>query len=210
MGDETSFTTSKRFGSRENSNVATRPTLSVTFTNPVAVTLVSFTGTESKSGILLNWETVAEYNNAFFIIEHSIDGTTFNSIGKVNGAGTSSLHHFYQFTHQGILEGQHYYRLVQTDMNGLTHYSNVLSILVKNMHLQLSITPNPVANVINIGFTGILTGTSFMIINSSGIPVKSGTLPGNQLVVDGIPAGFYMLRLFRSDNEILSGLFIKQ
>ena len=76
-GDETIATTARRYGSREYPVLANRPRLTVTYNSPAPVILTSFKGLEVGRDILLKWETSAEYNNAFFVVQHSLDGVTF-------------------------------------------------------------------------------------------------------------------------------------
>ena len=213
MGDESGSTTAKRFGSREHSEpvgTQSRPRLSVTYNNPVPVTLVSFSALEAKTGISLRWQTSAEYNNAFFNIEHSLDGTSFTSIGRINGAGSSAIIHSYQYLDKGVDVGKHYYRLAQTDINGTIHYSNIISITSKTEHLQLVISPNPVNNWLNISSLRSSGGLSYTIINSTGRLLRQGMFYSNQILVSDIPPGFYMLQIIDANGRIRSGLFIKQ
>lgn len=68
----------------------------------------------------LRWETAGEINNDYFTIEKSVDGIYFQEIAQVNGAGTSSEHHVYSFTDNEVQGQSVYYRLRQTDFNGVS------------------------------------------------------------------------------------------
>lgn len=210
MGDESTFTTARGYGSRENSVITNRPKLSVTYVNPAPVTLVSFNASEISSGISLTWLTAAEYNNSYFSIERSTNGINFTPIARIDGVGTSTTPHSYQYIDRAVSMGQNFYRLVQTDVNGSPHYSNIVSILAKSKHLQLSISPNPVTNLLNIGSVINSNGLKYSIINAAGTTVKSGQLIGTRVMVSDIPAGFYMIRLVNPSGQTLSGIFLKQ
>jgi hypothetical protein len=96
--------------------------------NPLPVELLSFTGEKSGKEVALNWETASELNNDYFIIERATDETGFTEIGRVDGNGTSTQLHAYAFTDQDPVEGNNYYRLRQTDFNGMFEYSNSVAI----------------------------------------------------------------------------------
>jgi hypothetical protein len=128
----------------------------------------------------------------------------------VKGAGTSTLLHSYQFTHQAITEGKHFYRLGQTDLDGAVHYSPVVSVMSKDKHLQITINPNPVKDVINLGEIAIASSATYSIINASGTIVQQGYLQSNLIMTNALAKGFYMLRINKPGSESLSGLFLKQ
>lgn len=210
-GSESGLRTTNRFASKDNPNGSITPKLSVTYIGGAApVTLSKFNASETKQGVLLNWQTSSEYNNAYFSVEYSTDGVIFSSIGKVKGSGSSTLVHDYQFTHQGISEGKHFYRLAQTDFDGSSHTSSIISVISKNRHLQISISPNPVKNMITLGGIVITPSTTYSIINSSGVIVQKGSLQSIQIITDGLANGFYMLRINKPGSKTLSGLFLKQ
>src|SRR5690606_7951372 len=73
--------------------------------NPLPVELISFKGAAAGQGIALDWETASEKNNAFFSVQHSKDGRNFESVGYVEGNGTSAMAHQYAFTHTQPVKG---------------------------------------------------------------------------------------------------------
>lgn len=75
-------------------------------------------GEELSIGVMLNWSTSSEKENAMFIIERSEDGIQFTNIGAVKGAGNSSMHKDYSFLDNSKTKEQYYYRLRQIDYNG--------------------------------------------------------------------------------------------
>ncbi|GLR19464.1 T9SS type A sorting domain-containing protein [Portibacter lacus] len=112
------------------------------------VTFESFTGRkESYNSVNLNWTTGTELNNEKFIIERSVNGEDFKSIGVVNGSGTSSTELNYSFTDRNPDEGYNYYRLKQFDFDGQFFYSNIIAInFAANGFKGVSIFPNPTSN----------------------------------------------------------------
>ena len=95
----------------------------------IPVELVSFTSSIINSSINLNWITATELNNSGFEIEKSTDNTSWNKIGFVNGNGTSTEVHNYNFTDQNPFVGTSYYRLKQIDLDGTSEYSNIVEVI---------------------------------------------------------------------------------
>ena len=82
---------------------------------PLPVSLVSLTAERTSDGALIRWETAAEINNAFFLIQKSSNMADWEDAGMVEGLGTSSVGKTYSFTDA---QPQTYYRLMQVDFDG--------------------------------------------------------------------------------------------
>lgn len=91
------------------------------------IELLSFSSSLNKDEqVELIWETLSEYNNSHFDIEHSSDGFNFENIGRVSGAGHSSNSRNYEFLHSLPNQGLNYYRLKQVDYDGNYEYLNTI------------------------------------------------------------------------------------
>ncbi len=111
----------------------------------IPVELVSFTATSIDDGILLNWITATETNNAGFTIERGVDSENFSEIGFVGGKGTTTEPTVYSYLDNSAKQGTYYYRLKQTDYDGTFKYLNVVSVDVampKKFALEQNY-PNP-------------------------------------------------------------------
>jgi len=74
------------------------------------------------------WETETETNNDYFGLQRSFNGVDFKEIAIIAGAGTSSFAHRYDFFDNTVGNSLIvYYRLLQTNYNGATTQSNVIS-----------------------------------------------------------------------------------
>lgn len=107
------------------------------------IELVSFNAVTVGNMVQLNWETATEIENDFFTIERSADGETFSALKVIDGAGNSSQPKEYQTVDMQPLSGVSYYRLKQTDFNGMYSHSDVVSVTVNKEEL-FTISPNPV------------------------------------------------------------------
>lgn len=99
--------------------------------------------------VLINWSTATEENNSYFTIEESEDGTSFEPVGEVEGAGNSSERINYQFIHNAAREDVVlYYRLKQTDYNGTSKTFQMIALPVDETkpEFEVSIARNPVTN----------------------------------------------------------------
>lgn len=92
----------------------------------------------------INWTTVSEDNNDFFTVEKSKDGETFEEVGTIDGAGTTQSAQVYAFIDRSPYSGVSYYRLKQTDFDGMFSYSDFQTVFIETALSDLSIYPNPV------------------------------------------------------------------
>lgn len=207
--DETGSRNTKKFASRNNPTSAETPSLSVTYTAATPVTLAFIKAAEVKQGVLVSWQTQTEFNNAFFLVEHSTNGTSFSSIGKVNGAGSSNNVNNYKFIHQGVIQGNHYYRLAQTDINGQISYSSIVQVPVRSKHKELVISPNPVTDIISLRGFKVDDKAVYTILNASGAKVLTGKLASLQINVNHLPSGYYTISL-NNGEEAFYGKFLKK
>ncbi len=96
---------------------------------PLPITLLSFSVTTCRGeAVCINWETASEVNNDFFTLERSKDAIQFQSIARLKGNGNSNEQLSYSFVDDLPYTGVSYYRLKQTDYNGVYTYSNIETI----------------------------------------------------------------------------------
>ena len=120
-------------------------------TLPIELTL--FTATlNNNNTVALKWETASELNNDYFTVEHSANGEYFETIGRVDGQGTTTDYNEYSSTDEYPVQGINYYRIGQTDFNGSQIFSQVRTVdvdLIKT-GIKLLISPNPASSKANI------------------------------------------------------------
>lgn len=107
-------------------NMKEHSVASLTVYMPIVISL--WEATNLDNSVLLEWSTASEENNDYFTIERSFNGVSWVAIGKVNGAGTTTVENYYSFEDKKPVEGISYYRLKQTDYNGDYSYSSVKCI----------------------------------------------------------------------------------
>lgn len=114
---------------------------------PLPVELTAFTGTADANNMaLLHWSTATEHNTAYFTIERSPDGIAFAKANQVTAAGTSSQPLDYQWPDPQRLTQLTYYRLRQTDRDGVVHYSGTVALRpALRLARQAEVYPSPSA-----------------------------------------------------------------
>ena len=100
--------------------------------NAMPLTLTEFTGQFlPTNSVMLNWNTMVEINTAYFTIQRSSDGISFQDIAQVNSksSDTSSVYELnYTYTDHAPLSGTSYYRLLITDKDGTTTHSEIVQL----------------------------------------------------------------------------------
>ena len=107
--------------------------------------------------VVLDWTTASETNNDYFEIQRSFDSKNYYSIGKVDGAGTTTFQTSYRYTDEAfnyILADATtvYYRLKQVDLDGVYNFSEVRTLKLNTTEPSLSIYPNPASEEVSINF----------------------------------------------------------
>ena len=136
-----------------NNNIAGDPAITlflmeIQYTNIpkelLPVELTSFTALVQEGQAVLRWETASELNNAGFEVQQLVEGS-FQTIGFVDGAGTTNEAQTYSFRTGTLAAGQHDFRLKQIDFDGTFAYSDVASVDVSfaGAAVMQAAHPNP-------------------------------------------------------------------
>jgi hypothetical protein len=105
--------------------------------------LVDFNAEESKDGIVISWQMLAENNVDVFIVEKSADGIHFSEASRTSSLGSSTNPHFYSVTDKNPAEGQNYYRLLKRTLDGQEEISEMLSVNYSGSSILCESFPNP-------------------------------------------------------------------
>jgi hypothetical protein len=166
------------------------------------VELTSFSAFAKNDDVELIWETSSEINNSHFEIQHSIDGRIFETIGQVQGLGTSNYGKQYQFTHNNPVRGNNYYRLHQVDFDGKSSTSEIVSVNL-NTELEVQYFPNPLQDELTILWTEELENSILELLNANGQSIYSAQLQESiSIPTANLPKGVYFLSA-RKDGNVL-------
>lgn len=93
----------------------------------VPIKLISLTADCFESNTRINWTTASESNNDYFTLERSFDGLQFEPVTTIDGAGNYNGVKNY-FYNDYNYPNTTYYRLKQTDFDGTSTTSDVISV----------------------------------------------------------------------------------
>ncbi len=185
--------------------------------NPLPVELFAFNASLLDNDIMLDWTSIAEVNHDNYIIEHCIDSKNFNPLGKINGLGTQSNGHKYQFIHENPPLGDNYYRLKLVDIEGYFKYSKIVSISkeIKNneIYIQPTIARDKIRVSLSEDFVFSQSKQFIEVWDIYGRLVKQINLAPKRLEINinisSLQDGHYFV-LLRDKNQILANQrFIK-
>lgn len=167
------------------------------------VDLLSFTAQSTGDEVVLNWITTNEINNAYFVIERSADAQTFEELGTIVAAKANQARNAYLFTDKNPLTGKSYYRLRQTDLDGSTTYTDVLSVLRNNGNV-LSLLPNPFHQSAILR----LENTEHALVSITDLQgriIYSGETTESEIHIgENLKSGMYVLKvLFDGQEQVL-------
>jgi len=111
----------------------------VDYLAPLPIELLSNEVYCNNNNVVIKWTTASETNNDFFTIEKSIDAINFTAIGTVGGAGNSTTVLNYSFSDLNPYSGIAYYRLKQTDYDGMSETFSILASQNCNTSFQVNV-----------------------------------------------------------------------
>ena len=208
-------------------NNTNEPGLGLTYTwtppptscTTLPIELLSFNATLNEGNALLDWSTASETNNAFFTVEKTIDGVNYEKLAIVDGSGTSTQQHHYATCDKHPFIGISYYRLKQTDFNGLSKYFSPVEVeFTGDGSFAVSVYPVPTdASFLNLalflseeGLVRIeiydLVGN---ILDSKSIILGKGSNTVNLDETGKLTPGVYIVRAFTNNMFAENRVVIK-
>ena len=190
----------------------------------IPVELISFSSSVNENNVILNWTTATETNNMGFNLERrqvhipqsSVSNEEWNTIGFVDGNGTTTERHNYSYQDKNLSAGKHQYRLKQMDFDGSYEFSNIVEIeigLPNNFVLEQNY-PNPFnpSTTIKYSIPSVISNGERNLI----VTLKVYDMLGNEvaiLVNEEKPAGNYEVEFSASGGDassISSGVYFYQ
>jgi hypothetical protein len=173
---------------------------------PLPIKLLNFNALAKGANIDVNWTTASENNNDYFNVQRSTDGVNFTSISTIHGAGNSSKILTYSSPDHRPLDGISYYRLKQTDYDGVSSYSNieVVEFSVKS-EFTFEIYPNPFSKETTFYMAENLKNASLIVYDTYGQEIKQvRNVSGKTLTFqrENLLSGLYYVNLVENDKVI--------
>jgi len=107
---------------------------------PIPVELYLFTASIVQNDVTLDWVTATETNNKGFEIQRNLisdekKNSEWQSIGFVNGSGTTTEYQSYSFTDRNLARGRYKYRLKQIDLDGTFNFSGEIEVILNTPNI---------------------------------------------------------------------------
>jgi len=192
---------------------------SVSFINPLAISLNYLRGVKQGNAHLLNWKvTCSSTPNVTLTLERSADGVSFKPIYSITADALRCAQPF-EYNDAQPVAGTNYYRLKMTDANGKISYSNIITLINASQGFDIMhIAPNPVTGnnfTLNIS-SAKATQMNIVISDLQGRVVKQASLSliagynTSEINIQSLAPGTY--QLYGSNGTDKSKLirFVKQ
>ena len=177
------------------------------------IELLVFQATAMNDAVELLWTTVRETASDHFVIERSTANASFEAIGTLPGAGTTSEPRDYTFTDRSPHSGLNYYRLLQVDTNGLPEHSPVRSVLFDHDWGVLRPIPNPGTGLVTVLVPTMEEGAMLVMRDAVGREVLRISVNTDRAMLDAatLPHGLYVLSLLSSAGQAVAhGTWVRE
>jgi trimeric autotransporter adhesin len=161
----------------------------------------------NNKDITINWVVANEIGIDKYLIERSIDGRTFTTVGTVLALNNITEKQ-YSFINKDVAIGNYYYRILVQEKNGKNYYSNLVKISTESK-VKLSLYPNPASKVVML--SGLAQGSTIQIIDIAGRVVNQINT-NNQfetINVSNLTKGLWFVKVLTTNGLATTTSFIK-
>jgi hypothetical protein len=172
--------------------------------------ILYFVGEQNQNKMTLNWEAISPKKNVFFQVEKSEDAQNWKLIGTVESSKNLAKSPKYRFLDPETLGSTTYYRLKQTDIEGNTTFSNVISAFNTNLAAQtISIYPNPTLEGVFISMN-LSKASKYELFDISGKLLERNEVTEKTYInMSNLPAAQYILKIAQQDVSVKTFKIIK-
>lgn len=154
--------------------------------SPLPVELVSFNANCLENGSIdVSWVTATEHNASHYVVDKSVEGTTWATVATVQAAGNSTTTLNYSLNDAERKAGDVYYRLTQYDVDGKNKVYDPISIDCSTDITKSTIVtyPNPSSNSFYVELNAVnaegfailsIIDVHGSVVSSRSIEVKKG------------------------------------
>ncbi|HEX9514436.1 MAG TPA: T9SS type A sorting domain-containing protein [Puia sp.] len=170
------------------------------------VSFLDVTAVQENSLVTVGWDVSNEVNTQEYLVEKSLDGIHFTTIGQIarNMSATNGTHYEYLDNSAFNPGAVGYYRIEEVDVSGQSMYSKIVSVRVGGIAGKLAVYPNPTKGSAKVSFVSPTQGAiSLRLFDLKGCVVwqqqYQTTTGQNTIQLDNfrmIPDGMYILQWF--------------
>jgi len=172
---------------------------------PLPVTLTDYSASlsDDKTQVNIDWTTLSEQNNQYFILQRAGDGKQFANLDTITPTGQPGGGSSYVYTDRSPLPGNNFYRLSQVDKDGKTTFYGILQMTIPvHSTSSLRISPNPASGVVYLDLVNPEQGMlQVNLLDVQGrtlrtLGFRKQSLDWHQSIdLSGIPPGSYFIRI---------------
>jgi trimeric autotransporter adhesin len=165
---------------------------------------IALKGEFVSNGSALNWQTSNEQNASHFVVERSINGTTFTGIQEAAANGnTPGLSNYSYLDKDAEAQNVHilYYRIKLVSLDGKIMYSNTVAIRLNGKNNFISLAPNPASTEIKAQLTAnIAQQATYKVYDNSGRVVLNGNFYARKglnvlpININALSSGMYIIQ----------------
>lgn len=180
---------------------------------PLPVELLFFKAHSFEEHIELLWETAWEHNNKWFEVQRSTDLQEFITLETRLSKGNGTQKSQYVFIDKWPVIGTNYYRLKQTDNDGLFSYSKIISATLNTDSPQIWMYENP-TNLQNIRIRlQNIAPENLLLFDANGRSVGFSMQDNSQQNYtlrpsENTPTGVYFLTAFNKHFRISKKIYL--
>lgn len=172
------------------------------------VKYVSFAAKSSNKLSLLRWTVAEQINVKQYIIERSVDGMVWSSIGLLYATNNFE----YSYADENPNDGVNYYRIKAFDFNGLFNISETRQVSFSRLKGSISIVPNPSKNDTKIYLPKVFNANRLKIYDAQGKLIFEKTVEVVNTFItlntNWFKQGIYLLNVLNKEGEVLSDKLI--
>jgi hypothetical protein len=179
--------------------------------NPLPVELTAFKAVKQGADGLLSWQTASERSSAYFEVQASTDGHSWQALVQLAAAKASTGTRAYEYLDRTLARYGAplvYYRLRQVDQDATAYYSPVVSLRADPLAWSVTAYPNPFATDLQAELLSNEAGPiTVLLLDGLGRVVLRRELPGTlgrQLLdldeARAFPSGSYTLHVHQNTH----------
>ena len=172
----------------------------------LASSFLDATAEQKNNGVIVGWDVAEDVNTREYLVEKSLDGVNFTTIGHVARTENVTNGTHYEYPDNSSLNTATiwYYRIQEVVTYGQSIYSKVVSVRVGGLSGKLGVYPNPTKGSATVSFVSTTQGAvSLRLFDLKGSMLwqqqYQTNIGQNTIALDNfrtIPDGMYILQWF--------------
>ena len=169
------------------------------------VEFISFDAAAKNEQVDLSWTVVPDINNDHFTVQRSANGIDhWTDLASLPPQTVQASTQTYRYTDLQPLSGKAYYRIMQTDANGVSIYSVTKTATINKGNTVVKVLGNPVNGTLHLRLPADNQPYLVQVVDAAGKVVRQQQFAANAGLVSidlqTAPNGIYFVRATGRDN----------